>query len=123
MLVHACQEVDLVAGQPPISRDHVGADLFVGVAYVRFTIRVVDGGRQIEAARHQAGPPSGVPPPPPSLPRSGPRFRLPPRRPRRRRRRSGRASAAASGAASAGSSSSATSSSGSGSAVTLTRST
>ena len=44
VLVHADEEVHVVAAQAPIARDRVRADLLVRVAEVWVAVRVVDGG-------------------------------------------------------------------------------
>ena len=47
VLVHADEEVHVVAAQAAISRDGVGADLLVRVTDVRIAVRVVDRGREV----------------------------------------------------------------------------
>ncbi len=48
MLVHAHEEVDVVAAKATVARDAVGADLLERVAEVRVAVGVVDGGREVE---------------------------------------------------------------------------
>ena len=63
VLVHADQEPDVVAAQPAIPRDAVGADLLVGVAEVRVAVGVVDGGGEVEPGHSGLARPAGSGPP------------------------------------------------------------
>ena len=49
VLVVAHEEPRIEAGQPLVTRDHVGCDLLVGRAEVRPAVDVVDGGREEES--------------------------------------------------------------------------
>ena len=55
VLVGAGQEEDLVAHQPPETRDDVGQDLLVGMAQVRRPVGVVDGGGEVERLHDERG--------------------------------------------------------------------
>ena len=48
MLIDARQEENLVAPEPAVAGDHVGEDLFIGVADVGGAVGVVDGGGEVE---------------------------------------------------------------------------
>src|SRR5882762_1164752 len=53
VLVHPHEKMDLVAAQPVIAGDTVGADFLQGVAEVGIAIGVIDGGSEVEfLARH-----------------------------------------------------------------------
>ena len=51
VLVHADQQMDIIAAETAIAGNHIGADLFERMAKVRITVGVIDGSRQVEA-RH-----------------------------------------------------------------------
>ena len=48
VLVHAHEEVDVVAPEAPVARDAVGADLLERVAEMGVAVGVVDGGGEVE---------------------------------------------------------------------------
>jgi hypothetical protein len=48
VFVDARQEMHLIAHLPPETRNGVRQDFFIGVAQVRRTIHIVDGGRDVE---------------------------------------------------------------------------
>ena len=48
VLVHSHHEVDLLAAQPPVAGDAVGADLLQGVPQVGIAIGIIDGGGEVE---------------------------------------------------------------------------
>jgi len=54
VLIHADEEPDLVADQPVIPGDGIGADLLEGVAQMRLAVGVIDGGGDVESG-HDMG--------------------------------------------------------------------
>ena len=48
VLVHAHEEMDVVAPEPPVTRDAVGAHLLERVAEMGVAVGIVDGGREVK---------------------------------------------------------------------------
>src|SRR6266566_585978 len=48
VLVHPHEKVHLIAPQPPIARDAIGADFLQGVSQVRIAVGVIDGCGEVE---------------------------------------------------------------------------
>ncbi len=55
VLIDACQEENLFAFEPVITRDYIGQHLFVSVTDVRRRIRVIDRGGDEKRFRHLCG--------------------------------------------------------------------